>query len=142
MSYLTEQTTPIAKEQVKEALKRMKKLKLIDNVVKEFEDEGKLNLSELGGILYWLNDEENAMVRAWEKETGNMVYHVIKNNMEFGLCYSFLYVSPDKEEWERDNEDLEAGYALAYVKNVTCTEYSEYGSIGIKPNFGGLRRTA
>lgn len=142
MSYLTEQKTSLAMEQVKEALNRMKNLKLHENVVKEFEEEGKLNLSELGGILYWLNDEENAMVRAWEEETGNIVYHVIKNHLEFGLCYSFLYVSPDKEEWEYDNEDLKEGCALAYVKNVTNKEFSEYGSIGIRPNWGGLKRTA
>ena len=29
-----------------------------------------------------------------------VVFHVIKNQMEFGLCYSILYVSTYKEEWE------------------------------------------
>ena len=124
-----------------EAEARIKKLNLHPNAIKEFMEGRKLNLSEKG-ILFWLNDEEEQMVRAWEDETGNIVYHVIKNNMEFGLCYSFLYVSKYEEEWEGDNEDLNEGYPLAYVKNVDDEFCSEYGCIGIKPLFGGVIRTA
>lgn len=142
MSYLEQQTSEIAQAQVVEALLRMKNLKLHENVINEFKETGKINLSENGGILYWLNDDENKMVRDWEKETGNMVYHVIKNNMEFGLCYSFLYVSPYTDEWLNDDEDLKEGYPIVYVKNVTDNTCSEYGSIGIEPNIGGLKRIA
>ena len=142
MSYLEQQTSEIAQAQVVEALLRMKNLKLHENVINEFKETGKINLSENGGILYWLNDEENNMVRQWEKETGNLVYHVIKNNMEFGLCYSFLYVSPYTDEWLNDDEDLKEGYPIVYVKNVTDNTCSEYGSIGIRSNIGGLVRVA
>lgn len=124
-----------------EAEARIKKLNLHPNAVREFIEEKKLNLSERG-ILFWLNDEEKQMVRTWEDETGNIVYHVIKNNMEFGLCYSFLYVSQNEEEWEDDNADLDDGYPLVYVMNVDDDFCSEYGSIGIKPFFGGIIRTA
>lgn len=142
MSYLEQQTSEIAQAQVVEALLRMKNLKLHENVINEFKETGKINLSENGGILYWLNDEENNMVRQWEKETGNLVYHVIKNNMEFGLCYSFLYVSSYTDEWLNDDEDLKEGYPIVYVKNVTDNTCSEYGSIGIRSNIGGLVRVA
>ena len=142
MSYLEQQTSEIAQAQVVEALLRMKNLKLHENVINEFKETGKINLSENGGILYWLNEEENKMVRDWEKETGNLVYHVIKNNMEFGLCYSFLYVSPYTDEWLNDDEDLKEGYPIVYVKNVTDNTCSEYGSIGIRSNIGGLVRVA
>lgn len=142
MSYLSEQKSEIAQAQVTEALLRMKKLDLHENVIKEFYENGKLNLSEHVGLLYWLNEQEEKMVREWEEETGNIVYHVIKNHMEFGLCYSFLYVSEDVDEWEMDNECLLQGYPLVYVKNVDDESCSEYGSIGIKPNVGGLMRTA
>lgn len=142
MSYLEQQTSEIAQAQVVEALLRMKNLKLHENVINEFKETGKINLSENGGILYWLNDDENNMVRQWEKETGNLVYHVIKNNMEFGLCYSFLYVSPYADEWLNDDEDLKEGYPIVYVKNVTDNTCSEYGSIGIKSSIGGLVRVA
>lgn len=142
MSYLTEQKTQLKQAQVTEALIRMKRLELHENVIKEFYEEGKLNLSENGGLLYWLNEKEEAMVRAWEKETGNVVYHVIKDKMEYGLSYSYLYVSEDVEEWILDNDDLKEGIILAYVKNVDDDSCSEYGSIGIIPNIGGLKRTA
>lgn len=124
-----------------EAEKRIKMLNLHPNAIKEFKEGHKLNLSEKG-ILFWLNEEEEKMVRAWEDETGNIVYHVVKNNMEFGLCYSLLYVSDNEEEWEDDNADLAEGYPLVYVMNVDDDFCSEYGSIGIKPFFGGVIRTA
>lgn len=142
MSYLTEQTTEIRQAQVTEALLRMKALELHENVINEFKNSGKLNLSERIGILYWLDEEEEKMVREWEKETENVVYHVIKNHTEFGLCYAFLYVSPHTEEWEMDNEDLKEGCPLVYVKNKTFADCSEYGCIGIKKSIGGLMRVA
>lgn len=141
MSYLEEQTTEIAQAQVKEALLRMKTLKLHENAIREFRETGKLNLSELGGILFWLNEAEEKMVRDWESKTGNIVYHVIKNYFDFGLCYSFLYVSPHPDKWEFDNECLKDGYPLAYVHNDTFEFLSEYGSIEIEPQYGGLKRT-
>lgn len=125
--------------QREEAIKRMKELKILERVIKEFREEGKLNYSELG-ILWWLNNDEDEMIRNWEKETGNMVYHVIKNHTEFGLCYSLLYVSYEPDEWEYDFHDLEQGVPIVYVLNVNG--FSEYGSIGVKPCFGGVIRTA
>lgn len=126
--------------QIEEAIKRMKKIKLHHNVINEFIN-GKLNLSE-HAMLFWLDDAENEMVRNWEKETGNVVYHVIKNNLEFGLCYSFLYVSKYPEDWDRDDYDIDDGVVFAYVRNATDEYCSEYGLICIKPCFGGVLRTA
>ena len=137
----------ITEAQKMEALLRMKKLDLHENAIKEFKNEGKLNKSEPAwgnnvGVLYWLDENERKMVKEWEKKTGNLVYHVIRNNTEFGLCYSFLYVSNQPEEWETDNRDLVMGYPLAYVKNVTDDWCSEYGAIGIRKGFGGVVRVA
>lgn len=137
----------IAEAQKVEALLRMKKLDIHENAIKEFKDEGKLNLSEPAfgnrvGVLYWLNAEEQKMVDEFEKEYGGKVYHVIKNNTAFGLLYSMLYVSKHPEEWESDDEDLEEGYQVAYVKNATDDFLSELGGIQIKPAFGGVVRIA
>ena len=139
MSYLSEQKTQIAQAQVTEALLRMKKLHLHENAVKEFYEEGKLNKSE-HGILYWLDEKEQNMIKEWEKETGCMVYHVILDEFEFGTCYSFLYVSEYSEEWTEDDKWLEQGCPIAYVMNVTRSDYSEFGSIGIRPAYGGVLR--
>lgn len=145
MSYLTQQTTKIAQAQVTEALLRMKKLDIHENAINEFKENGKLNKSEPAfgnkvGVLYWLDEDEQKMVKKWEKETGNMVYHVIKNHLkDGGLCYSFLYVSKDADKWEMDNEDLEYGEPYAYVNSGWC---SEFGRIGIRKGFGGVVRVA
>ena len=140
----------IAEAQKVEALLRMKKLDLHENAIREFKEEGKLNLSEGQrlwgkipvGVLYWLSEEEMQMVKEFEKENGGLVYHVIKTNTNFGLLYSMLYVSKHPEEWEDDDASLEEGYAFAYVKNATDDFLSELGEIMIKPAFGGVVRTA
>lgn len=88
-----------------EALERMKDLSIHENAISEFKDKDKLNKSEKG-ILFWVSDEEEKMVRDWEKSTGNVVYHAIYNVFEFGRCLSLLYVSEYDEEWEYDREDM------------------------------------
>lgn len=125
-----------------EAIKRMKMLKLHENAIKEFEEESKLNLSEFGGILYWLNEEQKEFVSKVEEDKNILVYHIIHSHTEFGELLSMLYVTSDQEEWEFDREYLKEGYPIAYVANLSAPECSEFGSIGVQPCIGGLRRTA
>ena len=125
-----------------EALKRMELLKLHENVIDDFKEISLLNQSEHGGILYWVEGEMEKKIREWEEKTGNLVYHVIHDYTEFGELLSLLYVSQYEEEWETDREDIQDGYALAYVMNLTDDWCSEYGSIGIRPQWGGVVRTA
>ena len=125
-----------------EALKRMELLKLHENVIDDFKELSLLNQSELGGILYWVEGEMEKKIREWEEKTGNLVYHVIHDYTEFGELLSLLYVSTYEDEWETDREDIQDGYALAYVMNLTDDWCSEYGSIGIRPQWGGVVRTA
>ena len=80
-------------QQKQEAIERMKMLKLSPNIIKEFEKENTLNLSENGGILYWLDSDQQAIVDEFETEHDALVYHVIHNFTEFGGLYSLLYVS-------------------------------------------------
>lgn len=125
-----------------EAINRMKLLNLHDNVIREFRDEDKLNLSENGGFLYWLDDEQKAIVDDFEQHYNATVYHVIRSVTEFGELLSFLYVSDNKDEWKMDRNDLANGYPLVYTKNLDADFCSEFGSIGIESNIGGLVRTA
>lgn len=126
----------------KEAIERMKILKLFKNVITDFKDDDRLNKSEDLGFLYWLYDEEEEMVKKFEKEHECVVYHVILSRTNIGTMYSLLYVSLDDEEWEEDRADLQNGQVLAYVVNKTDPECSEIGYIGIKPQIGGLVRVA
>ena len=58
----------------KEAITRMKLLHLHPNVIREFEKDNILNLSESGGFLYWLTDEQKEHVSAFEEEHNALVY--------------------------------------------------------------------
>lgn len=131
----------LKEKQKVEADARIKILKLFPTAETEFIEEGKLNLSECG-MLFWLNEQEQELVDNWEEETGNLVYHIIKTKTEFGLLYSFLYVSKREEEWETDLEELKEGYPVAYVHNANDEYCSEYGGICIKSVFGGVMRIA
>ena len=127
-------------ERFEEAIKRMKLLKLDKQCIEAFK-KGKVWESEGFGALYEVNDEEQKLIDNFEKNLeGCLVYHMIHNKFEFGECYSMLYVSPDKEEWQQDKDDISEGYVFAYVYNKDCEWCSEFGSIAIKPSIGGLIR--
>lgn len=126
----------------KEAIERMKILKLSRNAITDFKDDDRLYKSEDLGFLYWLYDDEEEMVKRFEKEHECVVYHVILSRTNIGTMYSLLYVSLDDEEWEEDRADLQNGQVLAYVVNKAAPECSEIGYIGIKPQIGGLVRVA
>lgn len=127
-------------KQKEEAITRMKMLKLDKPCIQAF-GHGEVWESEGFGALYELRENEQAIVDEFQKEhKGCLVYHVIHNMFEFGECYSLLYVSNDEQEWEQDKEDIINGYIFVYVKNVDEEWCSEFGSIAIKPSFGGLMR--
>lgn len=127
-----------------EAIKRMKALDLYKPYINLFEKDNKIFLSEMTGGVYEFDEDEelNAKVKAFEGEHDALVYHVIRTMTQFGELFNFLYVSDYEEEWEMDNADIEAGYALAYVWNKTDEWCSEFGSIGVRGKFGGIVRTA
>ena len=127
-------------ERFKEAIERMKLLKLDTPCIEAF-CAGKVWESEGFGALYEVNDEEQKIIDKFEANNeGCLVYHMIHNKFEFGECYSILYVSSDKEEWEQDKQDIKEGYVFAYVENIDTPYFSEFGTIAIKPSFGGLVR--
>ena len=128
-------------EQKLEAIKRMKKLDIYTQVIKEFEKDNVLNKSESGGILFLLDENEKKMVKEFEEKYNATVYHLIHNYTEYGELYSFLFVSQYKDDWDYDNEDLNNNRSLVYVKNIDEDAFSEFGTIGIKSQFGGLIRT-
>lgn len=130
------------KEQMKEeAIARMNLLHMHPNTIHDFKTENIVNYSQFGA-LFWLTDEQQKRVDEFEKQSGNLVYHVIENYYdEFGWMLTCLYVSPYMDEWERDRKELVAGAPFAYVVNLSDEICSEYGYVGIEPCCGGLRRT-
>ena len=136
------------KQQKQEALKRMKKIGFMDDVIHQFKNEDVVFYSErqnniFNAVLYWTsNDNElTKRIKEFEEKNNALVYHVQLTHMEFGEMYSFLFVSNYEEEWEYDMQDLEDGQCLAYVWNKTMNNCSEFGTIGIQPSMGGVVRT-
>lgn len=127
-------------DKIKEAVCRMKILNLHENAIKEFSENGLVNVSEYNGSLFWTTDAQKQCIEDFEKEYDAVVYHVIHNKMEFGECLSLLYVSNYKEEWAEDKKDLEYGTPFVYVKNLDDDICSEFGRIGIDQRYGGLIR--
>jgi hypothetical protein len=129
------------KEQIKlEAIRRMKKLKLFDQIIKEFEEENILYKSENGGILYWLDDKEKAVVKEFEnkiKEFNGLVYHVIARNTSEGKLLTMLFVSSD-ESPELFDDNISNNIIYTYIDAGSTEWTSEFGTEYISPRFGGL----
>ena len=124
-----------------EAIKRMKKLGLFHPCIKAFESRDEVQMSERTGLYEFSDNAElNAKIKEVEEEYNALVYHVIYTSTDFGELYSLLFVSDYEEEWEMDNEDVEVGYAIAYVWNKTVEYMSEMGGIAVRELFGGLVR--
>ena len=131
----------VSKEnKMQEAIARMKTLGIYSESIKQFK-RGIVSYSEPPmGANYWLDEEQQAIVKAFEEEYNALVYFGMRSYTEFGKLDSFLYVSDNEEEWFMDNADIQEGYAVAYVYNHDVPEYSEIGSIAVRERFGGLVR--
>lgn len=139
----------LRERQKEEAIKRMKTLGLMSNVIKDFEKNNKVYYSErqnafFNAILYWIDNEPEFIktVKQFEKKHNALVYHCQLTHLECGDVLSLLYVSTNENEWQQDKEQLTQGIAYAYVKNLKSDYDSEFGSIGVRPSMGGVLRTA
>lgn len=134
------------KERIKkEALRRMKALKLLDEgdytCVQDFKKNNIVYKSEFHGILYWLDEDEQKLVKDFEishKEQEMLVYHCYKAHTELGDILFMLYVSNEKGENERFDIDLQDDIIFTYAANMTEPCFSEFGSAYVKSQFGGI----
>lgn len=123
-----------------EAINRMKALGIFSETIKQFKG-GQVSYSEPPlGANYWLDEDQEKIVKDFEEEHNALVYFVIRSYTEFGKLDALLYVSDYEEEWEMDMEDIYDEYALAYVYNYDDPYCSEIGSIAVRGRFGGLVR--
>lgn len=129
-------------EKDREAVKRMKLLNIFDETIRQYAEDGFVSRSEPPfGAFYWVQDEDLAKLKAWEKENGARVYLVLRNFTEFGIMDSYLFVSKYKREWKSERELLKQGQALACVETPGFSFGHEIGLIGIAPTIGrGLVR--
>lgn len=114
-------------EMIQEANRRMRILQLHINARNEFKDEHRINKSDDNmGILFWLDEKEEEMVKELEKKYNFMVYHIIHSYSNLGETYEILFVSKIKEEWFDEREDLKNGFAMARVEVINSPENSEF----------------
>ena len=130
-----------------EAIKRMKKMGIFNETIKQFKEDDLVSMSEparmLGitiGALYWLNDDQKRVVQNFEEEYDALVYLVVRSYTNIGVMDSLFYVSDHKDEWFMDNADLDENYACVYVINHDMPDCSEFGSIAWKEVSGGILR--
>ena len=119
-------------------LNMLRFLRIHINAIYDYKNKDRLNRSENNGILFWLTEEEQELVKTFEKENPNTkVYHIIKtNSLDFGTVYDLLYVTDDEYFIKRAKADLKDGLVLSH----TITQFPESGLISVKSVNGGLVR--
>lgn len=134
-------------EMIQEAIKRMRMLELFPKVIKEFRTEGLINISHAPfASLYWIEDEESLKrIKKIEEEYGCVIYHVVRSYFRIDddilKMDSFLFVTKYRSDWKYDRADYKDNNSvMSYTYNWTDPICSEYGSIGVKPQNGGLLR--
>lgn len=129
-------------EKKKEAVKRMRILKIYPATIRQFEKDDKVSIS-MGpmGAFYWADEGTMAKIRQFEKDHNALVYMGIRCYLGEDEVDNLFYVSDYKEEWELDHEDMKEKMQVVYVHNNSCPLYSEIGKIGYEHTCGaGLRR--
>lgn len=125
------------------AIELMGKLGIYKPYIKGFEkDDTVCYFENFGGFWAYQEPELMERIKEFEEEYNCLVYAVTHEYLEFGECYSFLYISDYEEEWEYALEEFGSNKYIvcAYVWNKDDDCCSEFGSIGIQCFGGGIRR--
>ena len=127
-----------------EIIKRLKKLQIFKDSIKQFEEDDVLMVSEkmmqYVGVLYWLNDREKEAVKKFEekyKEYEATFYHGLRIHTNEGPILYMLYFTKD-DTFEEFEEDLQHNIARIYCDPLDTSFYHEFGSTYIEPAGGGL----
>jgi len=116
-----------------EALRRLKALHYFDPSVDEFQKYGSIMINEPPFGAHYLIDDDYELVKRitrFEKETGGLVYAVVRAFTEFGVLDSFLYVEEEQEYWSYFDENLNYGCVYTFTWNRNEEHFSDFGSIG------------
>lgn len=127
----------ITAQQKAEAVKRMKEISIASHIIRVFEKNGIVSLSEDGEFLHRLDEDEQKMVDDFEKEYQCLVYHVLKCSGNLGFVYTFLIVTQNPNDWKLELTHYDGAIqALAYVIN-DAWECREFGSVAVRADEEG-----
>lgn len=124
------------------AIEHLRALNIYRPYIAEFRKNGTVTMFErFGG--YYINEmngytELESRIKEFERDYEALVYAVTHEYLEFGECYTFLYVDKD----DPNNLTIDDGlyYVYAYVWNKTMEYCSEFGTVGIQSAYGGIVR--
>ena len=118
-------------KQKAEAVKRLELMGIREDVRKKFEENDVVMFCN--NEQYRPADEQMAAeICQFEQEHDATVFLVVRMFSMFGDLDALLFVGKYKEEWEFEQEDLKAGYAMSYTINRDYPDCSEMGSISFR----------
>lgn len=129
-------------KQKAKAVEIMKRMDIYKPYIEGFEKEGKVCFFEqFGGYWVYQEPEIEAKMKELEEQYGCTVYAITHEFTQFGECYSFLFISKYKEEWNMlVTSEKDKHYAFAYVWNKDDDWCSEFGTVAVKSFGGGIKR--
>ena len=121
-----------------EARKRMEMLNMYPPIIDDFVNRGQLWTS--ASDLRNPTPEELEHVRAFEKEFGNRIYHLIRGQFMDCEVLNMLSISPYMEDWEYERNLIREGCVMSRSDNLSIPDWSESGIIFVRNESGVLRR--
>lgn len=133
----------LTREEMKnKAVDCLKELDIYKPYIKAFVKDDEITMFEhYAGFYVSQYPELYNQIKELEQKYNILIYAVTHEFTNFGECYSFLYVPNDKDDLEYTIAKCDNGnYVMAYVYNKNEPLFSEFGSIVVKPGFGGIMR--
>lgn len=131
-------------ERKAKAVEFMGRLGIFEGYIEAFEKNNRVcYFEDCIGFYDYQNDSLFKKRKQFESFNNCAVYAITHEMTDIGEMYSFLFVPEDKDEWDYCIEEYGGTYYIqAYVWNKEYNLLSEYGSIGIKSQNGGIRRVS
>lgn len=126
-----------------EAVGRLDFLKIQPGTIRKFEKKGTVCISDpADAIFIKLEKTMRKQLAELEKENNILFYAAVReHDREIGTIDSFLYVSNDRDKWEKERKDLVLKRSYAYVINHDDPYDCGFGYIGIgRTEHAGLLR--
>ena len=130
-------------ERKEKALELMQKLNIYKPYIEGFKKNNEICYFErFAGFWAWQDEELNNKIKEIEEKYNCTVYAVTHELTEFGELYDMLIVTDYKEEWNDliDRGTQKGFYACSYCWNKDDDFCSEFGTILLQSEFGGIRR--
>ena len=119
---------------IEEATKRLKILKLDENIINDLKNENIIYVSEANGNIRKANNKELELINKFEQNEKNKItiFHIIHESTKYADVRYFLYIYGSENDWKLERRDLKLGYALC----ICYKETKDIHEIGIDTKNG------